>query len=662
MTDRNRQPNALANSTSPYLLQHAYNPVAWQPWSREIWQQAISADKLVIVSIGYSACHWCHVMERETFEDDAAAALMNAHFISIKVDREERPDVDSVYMDAATMMHGHGGWPLNVVCLPDGRPVYAGTYFPKARWMGLLKELALGYKTGPQKYIEYAEKLTSGLGALSSPITDGWDNPDLAKVAIQAYASQAAMFDPEWGGYGRAPKFPMPSLYQFLMTLGTEESLAHVELTLDRMAEGGIYDQIGGGFARYSVDGEWRVPHFEKMLYDNAQLISLYSRAWARWKKPRYRQVAEESIAFCKRELGNSLGGYFAALDADSEGVEGKFYVWTLAELKGLLTKSEFEEAQRVFGLGKEADWEHGNQVLQRVAEPRDPAEFGRICQRLLEMRNDRKVRPALDNKLLLNWNALMLTALADAGRTLGNAEYIREAERLCGYMSATFVKEGKAYHTPAESPSPIAGFAEDVLAFAAGLLSLYQATGAEEHALAAKKWLTQALDNFSDENGEFVYSTGPDTELILRKRELQDNVIPCANSVLANVLVGLGTLFGDEEWLNRARKIIQTQAPIIAEHGLYHAHWASAALSLGMGGPWEIAVAGQLAEEWAEELRASPAGNRLVMTAGDASTLPLLSGKSAPEGETVIYVCRNRTCSLPQSSVAQAEALMAKG
>ncbi len=419
--------NALADETSPYLLQHQHNPVNWQPWGEAAFVEAAEQNKLVVISIGYSACHWCHVMERESFEDTAVAELMNEHFVSVKVDREERPDVDQIYMTAVQLMTGSGGWPLNVVALPDGRPLWGGTYFPKENWMQALKSISEVYKNDPEKVLEYAEKLTEGVRQ-SELVQINENEPDFTENDAETiFQNWSQRFDTEEGGPDRAPKFPLPNNYEFLLQFGhlteNEEALEQVKLTLRKMAFGGIYDQVGGGFARYSTDAIWKAPHFEKMLYDNAQLLSLYAKAYQKFKDPLYAEIIEETYDFLEREMSGENGEFYSALDADSEGEEGKFYVWSEAELREQIPENEWDEFSEYYDL-KNGKWEGEHIILLRKDSEKAseiPKEKVKNWNRILLEKRAERERPGLDDKALTSWNGLMITGLVDASNAFGN-------------------------------------------------------------------------------------------------------------------------------------------------------------------------------------------------------------------------------------------------
>jgi len=583
--------NKLIHETSPYLLQHAYNPVNWEPWSTEAFDRARTENKLVIISIGYSACHWCHVMERESFEDDQVAKLMNDHYICIKVDREERPDVDQLFMDAAQLMIGRGGWPLNAFALPDGRPVYAGTYFPKIAWSGLLREISFGYKKQPEKYKEYADKLIAGIKALSLIKKPEVHNAFRQEDLEDAYLGLIHQIDRTYGGRGRAPKFPMPHNWLFLLryynSAKNQDALNYTLLTLDKMAEGGIYDQVGGGFARYATDQEWKIPHFEKMLYDNAQLITLYAEAYLITKKDLYKNVVYETIRFMERELLSPEGAFYCALDADSEGIEGKFYVWNAEEIDSIVGETHGPLIKEYFGIDHEALWENRENILL-IARPIETLmtkydlsenEFLRILEesksKLLEARNKR-IRPGLDNKILLSWNALAINGLLEAWKVFREPEFLEKAENIQRFICANMIKDGLLYHSYQNGAPKISGFLEDYALYIESLITYYQCTFHEPSILEAQRLINYVLENFSDEDtGFFWFTSNTNNELAAKKIETSDNVIPSPNSVMARNLHLAGILFHDLNYTERAEKMLRAMIPNIVEQAAYYSNWA---------------------------------------------------------------------------------------
>src|SRR5690554_909065 len=538
--------NLLGKENSPYLQQHQHNPVHWQPWGPEALDQAVADNKLIIVSIGYSTCHWCHVMERESFEDQEVADLMNWHFICIKVDREERPDIDQVYMLAVQLMTGRGGWPLNCICLPDGRPIYGGTYFKKDDWMHLLLQLQTMWLENPQVAEDYAGKLAEGIrlsDGLPVEKLQGTPDKNMVKAIVEPWKKQ---FDPHHGGLRQAPKFPMPNNWDFLLQYAVlqndPELLEHVHFTLKKMASGGIYDHIGGGFARYSVDDRWHVPHFEKMLYDNAQLVSLYLSAWQNRPDLQYKRTVEETLEWVRREMTGSNGGFYCALDADSEGVEGEFYIFDLEEIENLegrgLEKSDIEFLTKHFNLSRKGNWvEEDTNVLFHDVNADELAAsqgfsteewdlyLGKLKSVLLKYR-ERRVRPGLDNKQLTSWNALMLKAFSEAYRILNKQEYLDIALKNAQFIKRElYAEDGGLLHQPADSNRSIPGFLDDYAFCIESWISLYEATLDEEWLMEAKRLTDYVFDHFLDKNeGVFFYTDDRADPLIARKTEIMDN------------------------------------------------------------------------------------------------------------------------------------------
>ena len=571
--------NSLIDETSPYLLQHAHNPVDWMAWNDESLAKAKAEQKLILVSIGYSACHWCHVMEHESFEDSTVAAYMNENFICIKVDREERPDVDQVYMNAVQLMTGRGGWPLNCFALPDGRPLYGGTYFPKDQWMDVMAKVAGIWENDREKALEYAANLTKGVSE-SELISRNTAEAKFTKEAVSEFTETwKSQVDNKEGGPNRAPKFPLPNNYEFLLRYGTlgkdQFILDHVNLTLEKMAFGGIYDQVGGGFARYSTDALWKAPHFEKMLYDNGQLVSLYSEAFQATKNPLYKEIVDETLEFIERELTSTEGAFYSALDADSEGEEGKFYVWQKEELQTLLG-DDFEWVKDYYNVNSKGLWEHGNYILLRKDGDEEFAKKQgwktqelkqkvKVVNALLLKERNKRIRPGLDDKQLTSWNALMLKGYADAYRVFGNKEYLSAALKNADFiLEKQKKKDGGLWHNHKEGRSTINGFLEDYCFTIEAFISLYQAT-------FDKKWLDEsdalakyAIEHFHDsESGMFFFNSNADPKLIARKMELTDNVIPSSNSSMAKGLFYLGHYLDNKKYLDISEQMLNNVLPI---------------------------------------------------------------------------------------------------
>jgi uncharacterized protein YyaL (SSP411 family) len=667
--DNHKYTNTLVNETSPYLLQHAHNPVDWVAWNDESLARAKQEQKLMLISIGYSACHWCHVMEHESFEDSTVAAFMNEHFVCIKVDREERPDVDQVYMNAVQLMTGQGGWPLNCFALPDGRPLYGGTYFPKEQWLDVMNRVAKLWENDKEKALEYATNLTNGIKQ-SELIERNTSNAGFSTSTLNELVENwKSAVDNKEGGPNRTPKFPLPNNYEFLLRYATlaqdKFMLNHIDLTLEKMAFGGIYDQVGGGFARYSVDALWKVPHFEKMLYDNAQLVSLYAEAYQATKNPLYKEVVEQTLEFVDRELTSDQGAFYSALDADSEGEEGKFYVWKKEELQVLL-EDEFDWVKDYYNVNNKGLWEHGNYILLRDESDEDFAkrqgwEIDELKQkvkavnnRLLEERSKR-IRPGLDDKQLSSWNALMLKGYADAYRILGNEEYLNSAEKNAEFILETMRKEdGGLWHNHKNGRVTINGFLEDYCFTIEALVALYQATFNQKWLDEADKLAAYAIKHFHDsESGMFFFNSDKDAKLIARKMELTDNVIPASNSSMAKGLFYLGHYFDKEEYLEISEQMLKNVIPSFGEYGSWYSNWSE--LLLHHTYPYyEIAVVGKDAKGKRSQLDQSYIPNKLFIGSDKESKLPLLQNKLV-EGETYIYVCVDKACQMPTKDVEEA-------
>lgn len=669
MDTQHKHTNRLIEETSPYLLQHAHNPVDWYPWGEEALQKAQQEDKLILISVGYSACHWCHVMERESFEDTAVARVMNEHFVCIKVDREERPDVDQIYMNAVQLITQSGGWPLNCFALPDGRPVYGGTYFQKDRWVQILKNLAGDYKSNKEKFLEYADNLTEGVRGSDLIAL----NQEPAQFQNEKLEEMVAVwkreFDSVEGGPNRAPKFPIPNNYQFLLRYGVlakdKEVIDHTLLTLDKMANGGIYDQIGGGFARYSTDVLWKVPHFEKMLYDNAQLLSLYSEAYQYQPKALYKHVVYQTVDFIKREMTAENGAFYSALDADSEGEEGKFYVWKEEELKQILGE-DYDLVRRYYNVGKKGHWEHGNNILLKEDTDAEVAErlkmttdefskkVSQVNEQLLKARSKR-VRPGLDDKSLTSWNAMLIVGLLDAYQVFNEQEFLDMAVKNAKFLlKEQTTKDGKLLHSYKDGVSKLDGFLEDYCFVIEAYLKLYQSTFDPAWLDRSKDLMDIAIQDFYDPSRGMFYFTSKDAKgLIARKMELNDNVIPSSNSSIANALNDLGHYYDNKAYLNMAQTMLNNIQPHMKSYGSGYSNWGL--LYLKQVFPYyEIAISGSDLKEKAKAFKSYYIPNKMLIGAENESQLPLMEGKYV-EGETYIYVCVNKACQLPVTKVEEA-------
>jgi len=643
--------NLLAEESSPYLLQHAHNPVHWLPWGQAAWDLAKTENKLVIISIGYSACHWCHVMAHESFEDEEVAALMNKDYICIKVDREERPDVDQFYMDAAQIMSGRGGWPLNAFALPDGRPVYAGTYFPKTSWKGLLHELASGYKYRTKQYLEYADKMLSGIKGLNPIYHSLPDESFPDHITERVYQSFAQLFDKTHGGKGRAPKFPMPDNYLFLLRYHhyyskNEDALNHTVFTLKKMAAGGIYDQIGGGFARYATDAAWKIPHFEKMLYDNAQLLALYAEGFLITQDKRFKKVVEQTFDFLKRELHGEA--FYSALDADSEGEEGKYYVWSDNELELILGELA-PVAKALYEVGGKGYWENGNSILLFNDEIEASEHTQNIIEEKLLSARGQRIRPGLDAKILCSWNAMLISAFVKAYNCLQDEKYLKEAEQLYSFIIAKLNQDGKLFHTLKKDLPSISAFLEDYAFVIQAQIDLYSATFNEDYIQAAIKYTEFVLENFIDEQGVYFYFTSKENnDLLSRKIDLGDNVISSANSVMANNLFILGKLTDKDAYLSQSRKMLMGVLENLVEHGSYYSNWGMLLLKFNFP-YYERAIVGERAKEIRKQFAHKFSPDTLIFgTTTKQSNIPLLEGKYV-NGKTLVYLCADKTCGLPE-------------
>jgi uncharacterized protein len=663
--------NHLQRESSPYLLQHVDNPVDWYPWGEEAMQLAKDEDKPILLSIGYAACHWCHVMAHESFEDDATAAQMNANFINVKVDREERPDIDSIYMQAVTAMIGRGGWPMTVFLTPDGKPFYAGTYFPNEprhampSFRQIMTGVAQAWNRDRENVMGIAAQVAEQLRALSGVAFE--ERPLDAEIFQGALRGLAQRFDPTWGGFGDAPKFPQPMTIEFLLreSLRSEGSraLEMAESTLQKMAEGGIYDQLGGGFARYSVDHRWLVPHFEKMLYDNAQLARVYLHAWQVTGKGFYRRIAEETLDYVLREMRHEEGGFYSSQDADSEGVEGKFYVWSAEEIRETLG-DDADVFMRIYGVSDEGNWE-GHNVLHLRFDPSAPAMQLGIDAEALRVRmaaaraklygaRCKRVWPGLDDKVLTSWNGLMLAAFAEAGQGLGRPDYIDAARTNACFLHSTMRRDsGRLLRTwKAGSKAKYNAYLEDYAYLADGLLALYEATFETRWIDWSRELAELMLTHFRDEKNGGFFDTSDDHEhLIHRPKDLQDNAVPSGSSMAASVLTRLSLLVGNGEYWKVAEQSTAAMSSFMSQYPSGFGQWLNVA-SFIVSEPIEIALAGSV-EALAPMLEVARAGYRpfQVIALGDGSAdapVPLLRNRNQIDGKGTAYVCRRFSCQAP--------------
>ena len=651
-----RSPNRLIHSTSPYLLQHAYNPVEWFEWGPEAIEKARNTNRPILVSIGYSSCHWCHVMERESFEIPEIASIMNEHLVCIKVDREERPDIDQVYMDAVQAMGLNGGWPLNVFLTPDQKPFYGGTYFPPKNWSQLVVQLAKAFHERRNEIDQSAADLTLHL-----------NNSDLQRLVAGNGAFQStdfdntltllqSKFDPVFGGLDKAPKFIMPSIWMWLLKYHhlrqDKSSLEMILLTLRQVASGGIYDQIGGGFSRYAVDGRWFAPHFEKMLYDNAQLLSLYAEAYRVEPDPLFKKVIYEITDWLCREMKNPGGGFYSALDADSEGSEGKFYTWTSDELKEVLG-DQYASFKSHFHVTEEGNWEAGRNILFQDMQIPEDSQLTELKRKLLRVRNER-VHPGLDDKIVSGWNAMLVQGFLDAYCTFGDHLFLREAFACINFMEVNLLTEDRCYRTHKTRRSETEGFLEDYAYLIQAYISLYQCTFDEKWLAKAEKHCQYVDANFWDDKESFFFFSGAHAEkLIARKKEIFDNVIPSSNSLMARNLLHLGSILDREHWKQKAFAMVSALKKPILNEPTYMSNWGILALEIAH--PFhEIVITGEEALEKRMELSKLALPFSVILGTTTDSKLPLVKGKTV-KGKTLIYICRNKTCQLPVSTVSEA-------
>lgn len=670
--------NHLIDESSPYLLQHAHNPVDWHPWGKKALEKARAEKKMLLISIGYAACHWCHVMERESFEDTTVARIMNEHFINIKVDREERPDVDDVYMTACQMATGQAcGWPLNAFALPDGRPVWAGTYSPKRQWIETLRYFIELQEKEPEKLDAYADRLLAGIAE-----SDGMDIQPLEQAAFDRKQLREIveyyyeLVDFKRGGTKGAPKFPMPRIQEFLLAYhhdtGDPKALEAVTITLREMASGGIYDHLGGGFARYATDPSWHIPHFEKMLYDNAQLVSLYAHAYQLTGDPLYQAVIEETLAFISREMTGPQGGFYSSIDADSEGVEGKFYVWTREQVDAALDDRSSALVRHYYDIREKGNWEEGKNILDpdeplsSAAEKLDlPVEEARAlleeAEQILFEQRSRRDRPGLDDKCLTAWNALMLKGYVDAYHALGNAAYLEAALRNGRFIREKMMQpDGRLMRNYKDGVSVINGFLDDYALTARAFLSLYQATFDETWLQLADKLTSYALAHFDDSENQLLhYTSRLDPPLVARKKKITDNVLPGPNSTMGRVLHDLGHYYYRQDYLERAQEMLRQVGGALRENAdlAFYANWALLWLDQ-VRPPYEVAIVGPDYAAKRREMMKNYLPHALFLGGPDEGSLELLQNKLQND-RTMIYVCRNKVCKLPVTNAEKALELM---
>lgn len=670
-------PNHLINETSPYLLQHAHNPVNWYPWGDEALQKARQENKPILVSIGYSACHWCHVMEKESFEDAETAAIMNEYFINIKVDREERPDIDHIYMDALQAITGQGGWPLNVFLTPDTKPFYGGTYFPprsfanRPSWKDVLLNIHAAFSEKQEDIFAQADNLVAHLqNANSFGLSKKQDDLFSEKSLQQISENLLQQADTVWGGFGHAPKFPQTFSIRILLRdyyfTKNEEALQQALLSLDKMILGGIYDQAGGGFARYSTDGKWLAPHFEKMLYDNALLISALSEAFTLTKNELYKRTIEQTIQFLEREMHDASGGFYSALDADSEGVEGKFYTWQKEETDNILQ----EDAAlfcAAYDVQQQGNWEHSNILwmpydLNEVAKQfsistNELENILQSCREKLLAERNKRIRPNTDDKILLAWNAMLITALCKAFSALDNEHYIQLATNGISFLEENmFDKQTKKWlHTWKNNKGKIDAFLDDYATLIDAYIHLQEATGDKTYLQKAKTLTEFVIENFSDETETFFFYTEKNqSDIIVRKKEIYDGATPSGNSLMANNLLYLSIVFDKPEWKERAVAMLQSLGNSVVRYPTSFGVWCDALQKI-VRGTNETVIIGKAAKALSRQVLSEFVPNKVLMYSDkEDNGYPLLSNKNIPSDKTLVYLCKDYSCRQPVETVEE--------
>ncbi len=662
--------NALIKESSPYLLQHAHNPVAWQAWDTTPLTQAKKENKLMIVSIGYAACHWCHVMEHESFEDPKVAEVMNTNFIPIKVDREERPDVDEVYMTAIQLMTGSGGWPLNVITLPDGRPIWGGTYFPKGDWVEALQQIATLYQKDPERLIAYADKLEQGIKTTSLIKTNPEAINYTPKFVAQAVDIWSTHFDHKKGGTQHVPKFMMPANYNFLLRYAhqtkDDQLMQYVLQTLDQISFGGVYDHLGGGFSRYSTDNKWHIPHFEKMLYDNAQLVSLYAKAYQITKKPWYKEVVYQTLDFVAKDLTTSEGAFYSSLDADSMTAdekleEGAFYVWTKKELKKIL-QDEYELFSLYYNVNGYGFWEHDRYVLIRKQKDLDFRKAHALTipqlqhkkqhwQHVLLIARAKRATPRLDDKTLTSWNALMAKGYIDAYKAFGEDRFLQAALRNATFIKNHQLKEGTLFHNYKNGKSTINGYLEDYATVIDAYIELYQVTLDLDWLQLANTLTQYTITHFYNPSQQLFYFTSSlDAPLVTRTIAYRDNVIPASNSIMAKNMFLLYHYTANTAYLEMSQQMLHTIQPKIASYPSGYGNWLDLMLNFSHDF-YEVAILGSTAHSKVKEFNSYYIPNVLLAGSNTPSNEPLLDERFV-SNETLYYVCVNNSCKYPQKKI----------
>ncbi len=670
--------NDLINESSPYLLQHARNPVNWKAWNTSTLKQAKAEQKLIIISVGYSACHWCHVMEHESFEDTDVAKVMNENFINIKVDREERPDIDHVYMNAVQIMTGRGGWPMNVIALPDGRPIWGGTYFTKNQWVKALNQVQDLYTKNPNKLIEYASKLEEGIKALDI-VSLNTNVPKFeTKFITKSIENWSRNFDWKHGGLKSTQKFMMPNNYHFLLRQAYQNDdkklQDFVNITLTKIAQGGVYDHVGGGFSRYSVDEKWHVPHFEKMLYDNAQLVSLYADAYLITKNDLYKNVVLETLEFIKNEMSTSNGAFYSSYDADSTSPNGKleegaYYTWTKEELKSILNE-DFKLFSDYYNVNSYGFWEHKNYVLiktdtdaiftkkHKLSITDFDAKKKKWKQLLYKTRSNRP-KPRLDDKTLTSWNALMLKGYVDAYRVMEDVNYLKTAKANANFIIKNQLREdGGLNHSFKNNKSTINGYLEDYATTIEAFIALYEVSLEEQWLTSARDLANYSLDHFYDSTNKiFFFTSNEDPKLVSRNIEYRDNVIPASNSIMAKNLLKLSHYYSNTHFYKTATSMLNNVLPEIQDYPSGFSNWLD--LMLNYTNPYyEVAIVGENAKKLLKQLNKNYIPNKLIVGSTTNNDLPLLKNRYSKD-ETLIYVCVNKACKLPVKEINKAKELL---
>ena len=662
--------NNLINESSPYLLQHAKNPVNWNPWDKKYLNIAEKQNKLVIISIGYASCHWCHVMERESFQDSAVAKLMNEKFISLKVDREERPDIDQVYMNAIQLMTGSGGWPLNVIALPDGRPIWGGTYFSKEQWLSALNQISVIYEKEPEKFTSYADKVQEGINSLNivDPAIDDFESIDLLKYSEKLIDS----IDLKFGGFNGAPKFMMPNNLDFLLRYSVQEnnlkSKNIILESLEKIAYGGIFDHIEGGFSRYSTDEKWHIPHFEKMLYDNAQLMSLYSKGFKVSNKKHFKKVVYKIHEYINKEMKDNSGGFYSSLDADSKidennYVEGAYYSWSFSELKNLISE-DFDLFSKYYNVNDYGYWKEEDKyvLINNVSDTEFISEhnlteevfnekLSNWVSILKEAKKD-KNKPSLDYKIVTSWNGLMISGYVDAYKAFNDEIFLNEAIESAEFIYKSLTKnDGGLFHNYVNGKSKVNGYLEDYATIIQASLDLYEITLNQKWIERALKLSEYVIKNFSnDESALFYFTSKKDEELITRTIEFRDNVIPSSNSIMAKNLFKLYHYFDKQEYFDLSKKMALSVTNEFEVYPSGYSNWFDLIYNL-KSKFYEVAIVGENAIEKATELNKKYLPNKLVIGSSTSNDLPLLQNRFV-NGKTLIYVCVNKACKMPTENL----------